>query len=306
MFKKVALIFIILFTFNISIKAEILRIGVLKIEDAAPVVIALKDGIFKKHGIDAKITYFNSALERDAALEAGAVDCVISDPIAAILLRASGYNVKIVSIALGVSPKDGVFSFLASPKSKIKTLKDLAGKTVAISRNSIIEYITDEILKPKGIKVKKIEIRKMPLRVQMLLASKVDAAVLPEPLATYARFKGARLIFSDSSLKKSLSQTVWIFNGSYIEKHPKVIEAFKSSYNESVNLINANPSRYKDTITAIARVPKEILSIYKIPHFSHFSLLTKESFASYEKWLIEKGLLKHPIPYSAVVYVTSH
>ncbi len=305
--KRIVTFFVLEFLcISIISNAAQLRIGVLKIEDAAPVVIAHNDGIFKRNGIDTKIIYFNSALERDAALQANAVDCVITDPVASILLKSSGYDIKIVSVALGVSPKDGVFSFLVSPKSNIKTLEDLNNKTLAISKNSIIEYVADRTLSLKHIKVKKINIRKMPLRVQMLLDSQVDAAILPEPLATYAKFKYAKVVFSDSMLEKSLSQTVWIFNTKFLNKNPDVIKQFKVSYNQAVESINKNPDKYKSTITLIARVPKAILSIYKIPHFSYFKPLNKDSYRDYQEWLIEKGLLKKPVPYSSIVYVTSN
>ncbi len=288
------------------VQAQQLRIGVLKIEDAVPVVVAHRLGLFKKHGVQAKIVYFNSALERDAAFEAGSVDCIITDPVASILLKHAGYDIKIVSIALGVKPQDGVFSFLASPGSAIKRLKDLNGKTLAISRNSIIEYVADSILNPRHIVVKKVEIKKMPLRVEMLLSGKVDVAVLPEPLATYAGYRGARLIFADSRLKESLSQTVWAFNGKYLKRCPGIVAKFKSIYNEAVSEINKNPSKYKPVIVKIARVPASILHLYKIPHFSKFTPLGRSSYERYLRWLLKKNLLKKPIPYSSIVYAAGN
>ena len=289
--KKIVLFVIVVVFLAIQSHAEVLRIGLLKIEDVVPVVIAKQKGFFKQAGLNVRIVYFNSALERDAALEAKKIDAEIADPIAAVLLNESGFGVKIVSVALGVKPTEGIFSLLASPSSDIEKLSDLEGKTVAISRNSIIEYVLDRILKPRGIKVKKVEIKKMPLRVEMLLKGRVDAALLPEPLATYALMRGAKLIYSDAYFKKSISHTVWVFSAKYLKKHPDVCVKFKKAYNKAVRLINKDSNRYRKTIEEIARVPKLIKSDYIIPHYTPFERLRCSDFYSYVNWMMEKKLI---------------
>ncbi len=290
------------FMFTTKTFSADITFGLLKIEDGAAVVVADKEGLFKQFGIDAKIVYFNSALERDAALEANEVDCVVGDPIAAILLKSKGYNIKIISVALGINPKDGLFSFLVSPKSQIKSLEGLNNKTLAISRNSIIEYVADSILKPLNIHPKKIEIKRMPLRVEMLLNAQIDAAILPQPLSSYAQKRGAKVIFTDGMLKKSLTQTVWIANGAFLKQHSNLFKNFSKAYNEAVDRINKNPNKFKSVIIKLARVPKLIAPDYTLPHFSHIQPLSKQFYKRYIHWLIHKGLIKKPIPYTSIVY----
>lgn len=53
----------------------------------------------------------------------------------------------------------------------------------------------------KGADVKKVEVKKIPLRFQMLMEGKVKAAMLPEPLASLAIFQGAKKIEGDYGLK---------------------------------------------------------------------------------------------------------
>lgn len=62
---------------------------------------------------------------RDSALMAKQIDGVIIDPLAVILLKSEGYDVRIVS---GKTPQEVVFAILASPNSSIKSVKDLNGK----------------------------------------------------------------------------------------------------------------------------------------------------------------------------------
>ena len=101
--------------------------------------------------------------------------------------------------------------------SNISSVADLNGRKIAISRNTIIDYITDTLVGDTAVKVKKVEVKKMPLRMQMLLNNEIDAATLPEPLASYALYKGAKLVISDSMLNQTISPGVIIFRADFFK-----------------------------------------------------------------------------------------
>ncbi len=278
-----------------------LKIGVLPIEDSLPIYVAKENGLYKKYGLNVQIIEFNSALERDAALISGKVDAVITDPLAVILLNNRGYDIKIVTMCLGLTPSQGVFAILAAPNSSIHSVKDLNGKTIGISSNTIIEYVTDMLLSRYHIKYKKVDIKQIPIRLRMLLDGKIDAACLPEPLASYAVAKGARLIISDAMVNESLTQTVIAFRGDYIKKHRDAVKAFLKAYGEAVKLIDENPQKYKPLLVKIARVPKEIAEKYPVPKFPEPMILPKKFYERYLTWAEKKGLIKKPIPYNEVI-----
>jgi len=279
-----------------------IKFGILPIEDALPFVVAEKEGIFKKYGVEVKIVEFNSALERDSALTAGEIDGVITDPLAVILLRSKGFDVKIVSLCLGKTPKEGVFAILASPASNISSVKDLNGKTIAISKNTIIEYVTDMLLSRYNVSYKKLDVKSIPLRLRMLLDNKVEAATLPEPLASYAVSKGAKLIISDAMVNESITQTVIAFRGELIKRNPDLIRRFLMAYEEAVKLIDRNPAKYRKLFVQIARVPKEIASSYPMPRYPLPETFPKRFYDRYLKWALEKGIVSKPVPYKEAVY----
>jgi NitT/TauT family transport system substrate-binding protein len=62
------------------------------------------------------------------------------------LLRNAGYDAKIVSTELQETAKKMRFAIVASLGSNINSIEDLEGKKIAISSNTIIEYITDTLL----------------------------------------------------------------------------------------------------------------------------------------------------------------
>ncbi|MCD6492698.1 MAG: ABC transporter substrate-binding protein [Archaeoglobaceae archaeon] len=279
-----------------------LKVGILPIEDSLPIVVAKNEGIFEKYGLNVKIITFQSALERDTALTAKEIDATIADPIAVILLNNAGYKIKIVSLCLGKNPEEGVFAILASPNSSINSIEDLNGKTIAISSNTIIEYVTDKLLSYYKVKANKIEVKQIPLRLQMLLDNKIDAATLPEPLASFAVYRGAKLIVSDAMLNESISQTVIVFRENYIEENEDAVKNFIKAYNDAVSIINSNPEKYKDLFVEIARVPKPIAEHYAMPKYPNAEQFPKKFYDECLEWAKNKGLVEKEIDYDKIVY----
>ena len=58
--------------------AGVLKIGTLHIEDAVPLFLAEREGFFREAGVPVELIPFQSALERDSALTAGAIDGAIT------------------------------------------------------------------------------------------------------------------------------------------------------------------------------------------------------------------------------------
>jgi NitT/TauT family transport system substrate-binding protein len=279
---------------------EKIKVGILPIEDALPFVVADEEGIFKKHGVDVEVIKFQSAMERDAALTSGQINAVLTDPLAVILLRNGGIDVQIVSLCLGKTPQEGIFTILAAPNSSINKLEDLEGKQIAISSNTIIEYVTDRML--DGVKAEKVEIKSIPLRLQTLLESKIDAATLPEPLASLAVMKGAKKIISDADLDESISQTVIVFKRDLINSNPEDVKKFLAAYDEAVEKINSNPTKYREKFIEIARVPKPLAESYKMPKYPKSETFPIEFYTGYLEWAMEKKLIKKSISYEEAVY----
>jgi len=279
---------------------EKIRFGILPIEDTLPLFVAEQEGIFEENGLDVEIVNFQSALERDSALTAGEIDGVITDPLAVILLNNSGYNLKIVSIGLGMEPEEGVFAILSSPKSDINSVQDLEGRKIAISTNTIIEYVTDVMLEESNVTADKEAVKSIPIRMQMLTENSIDAATLPEPLASLAVMKGAKLIKSDAEMDKSVSQTVIVFNGEFIEENKDSIDAFLEAYGEAVEKINNNPEIYRETFIEIARIPEPLTDKYQMPKYPAPQPFPEQFYNEVMEWALSKKLIEEQIPYELV------
>ncbi len=180
-----------------------IRIGVLPNEDSLPLFVAEQAGLFQKAGLSVTLTLFPSAAERDAALQAGSIDAASADIIAAALLTSHGFPVKIVTLELGATPEQGRFGILAAKNSGINSLNDLAksGGALAQSSGTLPAYAADRLILQAGVDpraVKREEVKKLPVRYQLLSQGKVPAAVLPEPFFSLGVKDGLKVLADDS------------------------------------------------------------------------------------------------------------
>ncbi len=280
----------------------IIKIGLMPDEATLPYYVAVQDGIFSSYGLDVEPVAFQSAMERDSALTTGKIVAAENDPVGVILLRNAGYDIRIVSLELQETPDKIRFAILASPRSNITSVSDLAGKKIAISSNTIIEYITDALI--GDTPVEKVEVRKVPLRMQMLLNGDVDAATLPEPLVSYAISRGAKLVISDSMLEnRTVSQTVIVFRGDFIDANPELVHKFLEAYGEAVRRINANPEKYRELLVEKTHMPSQIASNYKIATYMQPQQYPRSDFESVNKWLEKKNLIQKPVSYEDAVWI---
>ncbi|MGQ9630048.1 MAG: MetQ/NlpA family ABC transporter substrate-binding protein [bacterium] len=270
--------------------------GVLPIVDSLPIFVAEEEGLFRREGIDVEVVNFASALERDSALQGGKLDGFLGDVVATLLLIDRGFKVRIVATSLGATPGEGVFAILAPPGSPIKTADDLRGRSIAISSDTVIEYVTDRLIGAGNYK--KLEIKKIPIRFQMLMSGQVDAATLPDPLASLAVFQGAKLIIDDTA--ENISQSVLAFNFDRHSVTESNLKAFMRAYAEAVRIVNANPDSHRELLVRRASLPEPIKDIYKVDHFS-VAVPTAEDIKGVSDWLLEKGLIKRGYSYGDAV-----
>ncbi|MDD4239424.1 MAG: MetQ/NlpA family ABC transporter substrate-binding protein, partial [Desulfotomaculaceae bacterium] len=274
----------------------------LPLEDAMPALVAEQNGYFVQENIDVEIVRFQSAVEQESAIQSGQLDGIVNDLIVATLLKESGQNIKVTSIALGSTPEEGKFAVVATPKSGIKTLEDLKGKKIGIANNTIIEYVTDGMLEDGGIDpslVNKVSVPKIPVRMEMLFSNQVDAIVVPDPLLTFAEFKGARIVAQDT--KRNLSQSVVLFNQKTMDEKKGAVEAFFRAYAKAVDDLNNHPADYKQLMIANVNIPEQIAKDYQIQRYPKPQLPAEDDINNVLKWMTKKGLLKTDLKYQDLV-----
>ncbi|MTK12144.1 MAG: metal ABC transporter substrate-binding protein [Clostridiaceae bacterium] len=263
-------------------------IGLMPSVDAVPFIVADEKGYFKNHGLDVKLQVFKSAKDRDAAFQSGVLDGVTADEVAVSLYQNSDFNVKITGVT------DGDFMLVASKASGIKSIKDIKGKSAAISDKTVIEYTLDKILEKNSMKpedIKKELVPAIPTRVEMLRNNKIDLALLPEPFSTLAIKDGGVLLANARNL--GMSPGISAFTEKSIASKGKEIKELYKAYDEAVQYINDTPiSQYEDIVIKAAGYPKDMKGKINLPKFRKNALPSEEELKLVIDWTKNKGLVK--------------
>lgn len=277
--------------------AEKIVIGLMPDIDSLPFVIAQEKGFFKDEGVEVRLLPFKSAMERDAALQSGNLDGAVSDLLAAAFAKSGGFDVKVTSAT------DGMYRLLAGPGETAADVAALAGKEVAVSKNTIIEYVTDQILHANHMaenSVKKIVIPQIPTRLELLQQGKLSAATLPEPLASVAVHHGCRYLVGSNDL--GIHPGVMLFTKNAVDTKREQVRAVYRAYNKAVRYLKETPrAAYIDIAVEKSGFPPVAKETLVLPAYHEARLPEERDVAACIAWLKEKRLIEATYTYQDIV-----
>lgn len=274
-----------------------LTIGLMPDTDSVPFLIAQEKGFFAEEGLQVNLQPFRSAMDRDSALQSGNLDGAVSDMLAVAFSRSGGFDVKVTSRT------DGSYKLIAGASSGIGDVKELAGQDVAVSRNTIIEYVTDQILTHAQMdseSIHKVIIPQIPTRLEMLQNGKLAAATLPEPMASIAVHNGCRFLTGSDEL--GINPGVILFTGKAADHKQQEIQAMYRAYNRAVDYLNQTPQdEYIDLVIEKGGFPPTAKEALKLPVYHKAELPKERDVTDCIRWLKEKGLINETYSYKDLV-----
>lgn len=276
-----------------------LRMALLPVPDVLPIYVAEENGYFEEEGIEVEALPVGSAVERDQLMQAGRVDGMINEVSGAALFNRQSSQMKIVSFARIPMGDIPLFRILAAPNSDISTVQDLKDVAIAVSKNTVIEYVTDKMLVDGGIDKTHVVTSSVPVlpeRLQLLLAGQIKAATLPDPLGYAALQAGAIEIVNDVEIS-DFSASVVSFSTEATEQHSDTVTKFMRAWDKAAAALNKDPESFRPLMLKKIRVPKNARETYPIPQFPRHNNVSKEQWDDAISWLLEKDLIKSPVSY---------
>ena len=284
-------------------KAEPLKVALLPILDVFPFYVAESEGYFVDLGVDVKAVPVASGLERDQLMQSGAIDGMLNEMITTANFNRNRVQVKSVISARKAYGDYPLFRLLSAPGIKFSATKDLAGVPIGISKNTIIEYVTDRLLAVEGLEAKAIVKKSVPVipeRYQLLLQGQLKAATLPDPLAKSALAAGAGEIVDDSAYP-GYSVSVLSFHINSLRNKAHAVRLFLKAWDRAAAAINKNPEAFRGLLLKKIRVPKNIQQAYKIPPYPRREVPNAGQWADVMDWMTDKGLLTSALSYDGSI-----
>lgn len=275
---------------------ENLRIGILPVLDTLPLQVAVQEGLFKEQGLNVELVPFTSALERDTAIQSNKLDGYFGDMLNTLLLAKQGVPLRMLTVSYRSTPGQPMFGIALAPGVDAGALPQPCN--VGVSTSSIIEYLLNRMQRAPELREQHfsiVEVRNIPIRLQMLLSGQLDAALLPEPLLSLATLKGCPVLSTDESLKMPVTVVC------LLQKALPQADAFMDAYEEAVKRINDNPEKYRELMVEKCRIPKPLEKDFPVYTFPTPQTPTENELFEVQQWMLTRGLLDKLLPYDTLV-----
>ena len=236
-----------------------LKVGLMPAVDAAPILLAEKNGYFGEAGLTVELQLFNNAQDRQSALQTQSIDGAITDLIAVAANVDGGFDIKATTMTNGIFPvllREG-----ADAKQEIK---------VGMMEVSVTNFLIDEWLSDQYT-IEKVYINDIPARLAAIGSGQLDMGLFPEPLASMGELNG--LVKNLYQPEGGFCPDVIVFTGKALSEKEEAIKLFHEAYNKAVEDINQDPQIAKDILMEkIPNLKPEIKDSILIPKYTQAAL----------------------------------
>lgn len=206
------------------------RVGSSTIDLYAEAFYAQELGLFKKEGLDVTITTMKNAGAVAPAVLGGAIDIGVGDPVQ--IAEAYTENVPLSIIAGGglYSSNAAATVLCVAKNSPLRTVKDLAGKTISVPTLSdtaqvgVLTWLEQNGVDPASVKF--VEVGN-PVAGAAVASGRVDAAMIPEPFRTTAMASEVRVFAKPfDAIGTTFFIGVWYGKKDWVAAHPGIAQKF--------------------------------------------------------------------------------
>ena len=237
-------------------RADKLRIGYGAPSVAMSVLWITKEGkLFEKNGLDVEVLYLESALVQ-RALIAGNID--YGEMTGSLMAAPKLQGADLVMVAGFLNQL--IYRLVARPE--IKTIADLKGKRVAVSRfGAGADRATRFLLTKLGFNPEKdvvlVQVGGAPTRLAALAANSIDATIVEPPDHKKAQEAGMRVLANMEEMGIPFQHTGLVTTRAHLAKSPDIARRVIKSFVEGIQLATVNPEVAKRAFRKHMRLQQE-------------------------------------------------
>ena len=221
--------------------------------------VAEQKGFFKKHGASVKLVWFANYTDSIAALSSGQLDAnaqTWSDTMGPL---AKGLPLKTILVNDNSAGNDAV---VASPK--IKSIKDLKGKSVALEQFSVSHFVLATALAKNGMKPADVKIVNLSAgdAAAAFMAGRVDAAVVWNPWIHQIEASGKGKALFTSKDMPGLIPDLLVAQDKAIKGKRKELVGMIQAWFDTVKFINDQPDEAAKIMSKVVSLKPDEYKVF--------------------------------------------
>jgi NitT/TauT family transport system substrate-binding protein len=208
-----------------------------------PWQVAQEKEIFQANKVGVNLKWFDNYVDSIAALNDGKIDGnsqTLGDTVSSI---AAGKDLVIVLTNDNSTGNDQIII-----NEKIKSVKDLKGKKVAVEEGTVDHFLLVLALKRAGMSIKDVQL--VPLETSKAAAAfaagTVDATAVFAPFTTTAlKRPGSKALFSSKDFPGAISDHL-VFTRKFVSQHPEKVQAIVDTWFDTLHHMNSGRNKAED------------------------------------------------------------
>lgn len=285
--------------------------------------IAQQQGYFKKQHLDVQFVTLAAGPAIVAAAEGGSVDVGYGDTLAVAAAAGNGFGkVRIIQPGnIQTTRHSSDEDLLAGPKSGVKSVSDLAGKTVGVIPYPEIDVASRLLLQSHGVDPNSVKFITITDGTQASLlrtgdADAVEGRNIGEDKKLTGESKAVDLGSPLDAIPPSTITTSYFANTSWVKKNPKVAARLVTALREAAHYYNTASDKQLGALGAkyggvdypsLAKTYPDILSE---AHWGSWPTgpVSPADITATQNWVntaVKYGQLKKSVPVKPLLYKTA-
>jgi NitT/TauT family transport system substrate-binding protein len=244
-----------------------IRAGMGPVEEAAVLYYAAERGLFARAGLDVTLSIFSSGGQVGQALVGGALDVGVLNTGALASAFIRGLPLRLIACGGIYTPASPIAHLVVGPTTGIRTPKDLAGKTIAVSTvRDMVQAATMAWIDRHGGDSKAVDFAEIPnvAMAEALGQNRVHGAVMLEPYYTRNKNKVVLigLVYEAVNGGRPFQTLGIIGNKDWIDANRDAAGRVASAIRAAARWANGNHAQCVPLLARVTKIAPEIIASY--------------------------------------------
>ncbi|MBH5400460.1 ABC transporter substrate-binding protein [Bradyrhizobium sp. CNPSo 4010] len=252
------------FTAPVLAQAKI-QIGCTATSDCASAMVAVDEGIFRKHGLNVEMTPIAINSNIPAAILSNSIQ--VGGPTSTVFLQAVDGGLDLVAIAgasvMNQTSNTAIAAFVRNGIT-IKDPKDFIGKKVgAPGLNAFLHVLFVKWLVEKGVDPRSVNFVEVtfPTMSDIIKSGGVDAVLTAEPFVTRMSNAGLGSVGARYGAELGRTDPIIFYAASrdWAEKNVATVKKFREAIAEAAVIVNSDPEKASASIAKFTKQPLDLV-----------------------------------------------
>jgi NitT/TauT family transport system substrate-binding protein len=241
------------------------QIGCTATSDCASAIVAVDEGIFKKHGLDAEMVLIGINSNIPAAILSNSIQ--VGGPTSTVFLQAADGGLDLVALAgasmMNPASNGNIAAFVRSGIT-INEPKDFVGKKVgapglgAFLHVLFVKWLVEKGVDPKGVNFVEVT---FPTMADIIKSGSVDVVLTAEPFITRMTNAGLGTVGARYGAELARTEPIIFYAAArdWAEKNPDAIKKFRDAITEGAAIVNTDRDKASSSIAKFTKQPIELV-----------------------------------------------